>query len=135
MSRSTRSRRAQHRTDTTTTAADAVDPDTPLEEMTLAPVVMKQRDTQQGSMVAVCDEHDLGKTFSTDHDRVSLTANHDYYGTTVVDPETVLAELRRASNANLVGNTAVKLGMKAGLITPENVIDFGTSKHAQFMSL
>ena len=133
MSRSTRSRRAKPRTDTTTTAADAVDPDTPLEEMMLAPVVMKQRDTQQGSMVAVCDEHDLGKTFSTD--RVSLTANHDYYGTTVVDPETVLAELQRASNANLVGNSAVKLGMKAGLITPENVIDFGTSKHAQFMSL
>lgn len=96
-------------------------------------MLVRERDTPEGLLVAVCDEECLGETYG-DGD-VSLTVTEEFYGGTEADREEVVDSLRRASVANLVGERCVTAAIEAGLVDEERVLDLDGALHAQLLWL
>jgi len=92
-----------------------------------------ERDTPKGLLVAVCDEECLGETYG-DGD-VSLTVTEEFYGGEERDREEVVDSLTRASVANLVGERCVTVAIEAGLVDEDRVLDLGGALHAQLLWL
>lgn len=96
-------------------------------------MILKERETDEGLLVAVCDDDVLGKTFE-DGD-VSLTVSEEFYGGDEVDEQTVLNSLAHASVANIVGTESVELAVREGFVEEANVLDIETTRHAQFLRM
>jgi hypothetical protein len=96
-------------------------------------MLVRERDTPEGLLVAVCDERCLGETYG-DGD-VSLTVTEEFYGGDEADAEEVVDSLTRASVANLVGEECVTVAIEAGLVDEERVLDLGDALHAQLLWL
>lgn len=96
-------------------------------------MLVHERDTPEGLLVAVCDEECLGETYG-DGD-VSLTVTEEFYGGEERDADAVVDSLTRASVANLVGEQCVTLAIEAGLVDEENVLDLDGALHAQLLWL
>lgn len=94
---------------------------------------LRTYDTEQGLLVAVCDEDLLGETFR-DGD-VRLEVSEDFYGGPVSGVNEVESELVNASIANLVGEESVRVGVDAGLIDKENVLYVEGVPHAQMVRI
>jgi hypothetical protein len=96
-------------------------------------MLVRERDTPEGLLVAVCDEECLGETYG-DGD-VSLTVTEEFYGGDEADADEVVDSLTRASVANLVGERCVTVAIEAGLVDEERVLDLGDALHAQLLWL
>jgi len=96
-------------------------------------LLLSERDTEDGLLVAACDADLLGETF--DDGRVSLTVTEEFYGGENVGEEAVIASLRRARTANLVGERVVATAVEAGLIDPGTVLEVDGTRHAQLVRL
>lgn len=72
------------------------------------------------SVVAVCDEDILGKTFEDDN--VLLEIKEEFYKGDLKDKKQVINILKDAINVNLVGKEAIKTAIDAGVIEEENVL-------------
>ena len=96
-------------------------------------MLVRERDTPEGLLVAVCDEECLGETYGDGE--VSLTVTEDFYGGTEADRDEVVDSLTRASVANLVGERCVTVAIEAGLVDEERVLDLGDALHAQLLWL
>jgi len=96
-------------------------------------LLLSERDTQEGTLVAVCDTDILGERFEGED--VSLTVSEEFYDGEPADPDTVTASLARCSTANLVGETAVGLAIEEGFVDEENVMDLDGTRHAQLLWL
>jgi len=96
-------------------------------------MLVRERRTQEGLLVSVCDRELLGETFE-DGD-VSLTVTEEFYDGEPADPEEVVDSLSRAAVANLVGTRAVALAVEAGYVEEANVLVIDGTPHAQFMQL
>ena len=96
-------------------------------------MLVRERDTPEGLLVAVCDEACLGETYG-DGD-VSLTVTEEFYGGSEADADEVVDSLTRASVANLVGEECVTVAIEAGLVDEERVLDLGDTLHAQLLWL
>jgi hypothetical protein len=96
-------------------------------------MILRERDTQEGLLVAVCDPEVLGETFE-DGD-VSLTATEEFYGGEQVDEQEVVESLSRATVANIVGTDAVSLAIESGFVDEANVLDIDSTRHAQFLRM
>lgn len=96
-------------------------------------MILNERDTDEGTLVSVCDPDVLGETF--ENDRVSLTVDEDFYDGEEVDEQTVIDSLAQCSVANLVGTDTVSLAIEHGFIEEENVLDLGDTRHAQLLWL
>ncbi|GAA0224256.1 DUF424 domain-containing protein [Haladaptatus pallidirubidus] len=94
-------------------------------------MILRERDTQEGLLVAVCDDDVLGETFETGD--VSFTVSEEFYGGDEVDESEVVDSLTRASVANIVGTDAVALAIEKGFVDEESVLDLDSTKHAQFL--
>ncbi|WP_254823410.1 DUF424 domain-containing protein [Haloglomus halophilum] len=94
-------------------------------------LLLSERETPEGLIVAVCDEATLGESY--ENGRVSLTVTEEFYGGNPADAETVLAALARAETANIVGEQAVSTAVDGGFVDPENVLDLGGTVHAQYV--
>ncbi|WP_049969374.1 DUF424 domain-containing protein [Haladaptatus cibarius] len=94
-------------------------------------MILRERDTQEGLLVAVCDDDVLGETFEAGD--VSFTVSEEFYGGDEVDESEVVDSLTRASVANIVGTEAVSLAIEKGFIDEESVLDLDSTKHAQFL--
>lgn len=97
-------------------------------------MLLRERETKEGLLVSVCDPDCLGETY--EGDEISLTATEEFYGgedAVDADEAEVVASLRRASVANLVGENCVGVAVEAGLIDEENVLDLGDTRHAQLL--
>jgi hypothetical protein len=94
-------------------------------------VLIRERDTPEGLLVAVCDEDCLGETYS--RDGVSLTVTEEFYGGDEADADDVVDALTRASVANLVGERCVTVAVNAGLVDEERVLDLDGALHAQLL--
>ena len=73
-----------------------------------------------GSMVAVCDKEVCDKTLKDEN--IEFFVNPRFYKEEEGDRETVIALLKEAASANLIGEEAVKCGVEAGLVDAKNVI-------------
>jgi len=94
-------------------------------------LLLSERDTGEGLVVAVCDEAILGETF--EHGEVSLTVTEEFYGGDPADPGTVADSLARCTTANLVGERAVEVAVDAGFVAEENVMEIDGTLHAQLL--
>ncbi|WP_132059139.1 DUF424 domain-containing protein [Halorussus amylolyticus] len=96
-------------------------------------MILNERSTDEGLLVAVCDDDVLGETF--EEGEVSLTVTEEFYGGDEVDEQAVVESLARASVANLVGREAVELAIREGFVDEANVLDVDSTRHAQFLRM
>ena len=96
-------------------------------------MILNERRTDEGLLVAVCDDDVLGETF--EEGEISLTVTEEFYGGDEADPEAVAESLARASVANLVGTEAVELAVREGFVDEANVLDVESTRHAQFLRM
>ncbi|QFU81988.1 DUF424 domain-containing protein [Natronorubrum aibiense] len=94
-------------------------------------MIVNERQTPEGLLVSVCDEDVLGETFESEG--VSLTVTEEFYGGETVGDETVVDSLARATVANIVGTQAVELAIEAGFVDEANVLEVGSTLHAQLL--
>ena len=96
-------------------------------------MILTERQTEEGLLVAVCDDDVLGETF--EEGEISLTVSEEFYGGEEADAETVVESLARASVANLVGTETVELAVSEGFVDEANVLDVASTRHAQFLRM
>ncbi len=96
-------------------------------------MLVKERETEEGLLVAVCDSEILGETF--EEGEVSLTVTEEFYGGEEVDDGVVVDSLSRATIANIVGTDAVELAVREGFIDEANVLEVGSTRHAQLLRM
>ena len=97
-------------------------------------MILRERRTDRGLLVSVCDDDVLGETF--ENGEVSLTVEEAFYGgeeADVADPEAVVESLGRAAVANLVGTEAVGVAVEAGIVDEGQVLEVGETLHAQYL--
>ena len=88
--------------------------------MATASLLLSERDTDEGLLVAVCDADVLGETF--ENGAVSLTVTEEFYDGDPADPDDVAESLARCSTANLVGENAVGLAIEHGFGPPPEAV-------------
>ena len=96
-------------------------------------MILNERETPEGLLVAVCDSDILGETFG--NGEISLTVSEDFYGTEQASEEAVVESLSRASVANIVGKDAVRVAIDNGFIHQDNVLEIGETLHAQMLRM
>jgi hypothetical protein len=99
-------------------------------------MLLRERETPEGRLVSVCDADCLGETY--DNGRATITVSEEFYGgekAVEATAEEVVAGLRRAQVANIVGREAVGVAVEAGLVDEETVLDVEETRHAQLLWL
>ena len=96
-------------------------------------MILTERRTDRGLLVAVCDPDVLGETF--ENGDVEFTVNEEFYGGEEADEAAVRDSLARANIANLVGDDVVSLAIEEGFVDEANVLELDGTVHAQFMRL
>ncbi|WP_394740695.1 DUF424 domain-containing protein [Natronococcus roseus] len=94
-------------------------------------MIVNERETPEGLLVAVCDADVLGERFEGDD--VTLEVTEKFYGGETTDEATVVDSLARATVANIVGTRAVDLAIEEGFVDEANVLEVGDTKHAQLL--
>lgn len=94
-------------------------------------LLLTERQTEEGLLVAVCDRSVLGDTFS--EGKLSLTVTEEFYGGEPASPDAVAESLARCETANLVGSTAVGVAIEHGFVEEANVLDIDGTRHAQLL--
>jgi len=99
-------------------------------------MLLRERETERGLLVSVCDPDLVGRTFESGE--ISLTVEESFYGGEAAvdaDADAVVEGLRRASVANLVGEESVGVAVEAGFIDEATVLEVGETRHAQLLQL
>jgi len=96
-------------------------------------MLLKERDTDEGVLVSVCDPDVLGETFE-DGD-VSLTVDPDFYEGEEATEGEVVDSLARCAVANIVGTQSVAVAVDHGFVDEETVLDVDGTRHAQLLWL
>lgn len=96
-------------------------------------MILTERRTDRGLLVAACDTDVLGKTFQNGD--VEFTVNEEFYGGEETDENAVRESLASADIANIVGHDVVSLAIDAGLVDEANILELDGTVHAQFMRL
>ena len=100
-------------------------------------IVLTERETDEGTLVALCDEDVIGETF--ENGEVSLTVSESFYGSEAaeydVDVDRVVESLARCATANIVGDRSVDLAIEHGFVEETRVLDLDGTRHAQMMWL
>lgn len=84
-------------------------------------------------MVSICDRECLGKTYR--EGKFILKVTKGFYGDHLVPIEKAMHELKKATIANLVGETIINECIKSGLIGEKAVIRISGIPHAQIISM
>ncbi len=84
-------------------------------------------------IVAVCDDDLLGKVLR--EKGIEFKVSESFYKGEKKTEAEVIAILKTASNINLVGKQAVEAGLKANVISKENVVVIQGVPHAQAFTL
>jgi len=96
-------------------------------------LLLNERETDEGTLVSVCDADVLGETF--ENGEVSLTVDAAFYDGQEAEEDAVVESLARCSVANIVGTRSVDLAVEHGFVAEENVLDLGETRHAQLLWL
>jgi hypothetical protein len=93
-------------------------------------MIVKIHKTQDGKkIVAVCDEDLIGKKFKEGNIRLDLSS--DFYNGEKKSEEETKKIFDDAYVVNIVGEKAVNLGKKAGIVLEDNIIYVKKVPHAQ----
>lgn len=82
-------------------------------------MIVKVHQTENGTLVAVCDTDLLGKRFEDGKLQIDLTG--DFYAGQEMDEDNAGDILRNCYTFNLVGEKAIELGLKEEVITHDDV--------------
>ncbi|WP_053947258.1 DUF424 domain-containing protein [Halolamina sediminis] len=99
-------------------------------------MLLRERETERGLLVSVCDPDLVGETF--EDGEISLTVEESFYAgedAVEADADAVIEGLRRASVANLVGEESVGVAVEAGIIDEATVLEVGETRHAQLLQI
>jgi len=99
-------------------------------------MLLRERQTAEGLLVSVCDAACLGETY--EEGEVSLNVTEEFYGgddADAVDADAVVASLRRASVANIVGEASVSVAIDAGIVDESRVLSINGTLHAQLVRM
>jgi hypothetical protein len=99
----------------------------------MEPLLLNERETDEGLLVSVCDADVLGETF--ENGEVSLTVDAAFYDGEEAGEDAVVASLARCSVANIVGSHSVALAVEHGFVEEEHVLDLEETRHAQLLWL
>lgn len=86
-----------------------------------------------GQVVAVCDRELLNTTIR--HGDLEVEIREAFYGSMLAEEQDVAKALAGAENANLMGERAVSLAVRMGLISRSSCIMVGAVPHAQIITL
>ena len=84
-----------------------------------------------GSVLAVCDEELLGKTFT--EGKLRLHVSEAFYGGDTVEEGILIQHLQRASSINLVGGRVVSIAIREGLVDADRVLTVDGVMHAMVL--
>ncbi|WP_336360524.1 DUF424 domain-containing protein [Haladaptatus sp. ZSTT2] len=96
-------------------------------------MIVNERETPEGLLVSVCDSEILGKTFSEGD--VTISVSESFYDGEEMTEEAVIASLRRATVANIVGTRSIALAVEHGFVDESTVLTIGDTRHAQVLRL
>ncbi|WP_323677790.1 DUF424 family protein [Halorubellus sp. PRR65] len=96
-------------------------------------MLLSERETTEGLLVAACDADLLGETF--EDGELSLTVTEEFYGGDEVEPAAAVDAVRRADVANLVGTETVAAAVDAGVVDESTVLEVEDTLHAQVLRL
>lgn len=88
--------------------------------------------TESFKTVLVCDAELLGKKFL--EKKGILDISEEYYGGEIVDEEAVIIEMEGADYISLIGERAVDLGIRRGIIHPEAVVSISGIPYAIYVN-
>jgi len=91
-------------------------------------IYLKITKTEFSEIVAVCDEDLIGKKFSENDNMLDI--NERFYKGEIMDEGKIIEILNNAKNINIVGEEAVGLAIKAGIVEEENIIKIKNIPHA-----
>jgi len=91
------------------------------------------RSPGSGDVVAICDRELINTTIS--NDTITVTVTESFYGNVPATEDDVRNALKRAGNANLMGDRAVSIAISMGLLTRSDCIMINTVPHAQIYQL
>ncbi|MFB6311609.1 MAG: DUF424 domain-containing protein [Salinirussus sp.] len=98
-------------------------------------MVLTERETDEGLLVAACDAGLIGKTF--ENGDVSLTVDEAFYASEAaehgVSADRVAESLASCVTANLVGSRTVEIAVERGFVDEETVLEIGGTRHAQLV--
>jgi hypothetical protein len=97
----------------------------------VAPLLLNERETDEGLLVSVCDADILGRTF--ENGEVTLTVEADFYDGEEADEAAVVESLGRCAVANIVGTRAVGVALEHGFVDEEHVLELEGTRHAQLL--
>jgi len=96
-------------------------------------ILVTERETEEGLLVAACDSDVLGKTF--EDGELSLSVTEEFYGGDEMDVDAAMAAIRRADVANLVGTKTVEADINAGVVDESTVLAVEDTLHAQLLRM
>ena len=84
-------------------------------------------------ILAACDEEVLGKTFTGDEMKITVTER--FYNGELVSEETFVQRMGSVTIMNLVGERVIALAMEQGHVSEDGILEIGGVKHAQVVKL
>lgn len=85
-------------------------------------IYLKIHDTDEGHIIAMCDESLIGKVYEEKELVIDLKDYSDFYIGDLTDPENLLISRDlKFNSANIVGEESIKVALKNGLIEKENI--------------
>jgi hypothetical protein len=96
-------------------------------------ILVSERETSEGLLVAACDAAVLGETF--EDGELSLSVTEEFYGGDEMDADDAIAAIERADVANLVGTETVESAIDAGVVDESTVLTVEDTLHAQVLRL
>lgn len=96
-------------------------------------ILMKVHSTGGATIMAICDEDVLGRTFRSKELKFRVT--EDFYGGDPTEPEVILRTIPQVQSVNAVGKESIKLLVQAGFLDENSVMDVGGTLHAQVYSV
>ncbi len=94
---------------------------------------MKQYDTQQQLIVAVCDKEIIGKKFH--EGELTLRLETSFYKGSAASESDVKEALLCATIANIAGEKAIACAVECGCVEPDTVIFIEGIPHAQMIRI
>jgi hypothetical protein len=96
-------------------------------------ILVSERETSEGLLVAACDATVLGETF--EDGELSLSVTEEFYGGDEMSADDAIAAIERADVANLVGTETVESAIEAGVVDESTVLTVEDTLHAQVLRL
>ncbi|TXT56598.1 MAG: hypothetical protein BAJATHORv1_20188 [Candidatus Thorarchaeota archaeon] len=96
-------------------------------------VYMRVHERVDHYLVSICDAELLGKTLT--EGKIKFKVSKEFYGGDLVDLETCMSHLKKATIANMVGKSTVDAAINAGLVHEQAILYIEGHPHAQWVKL